>query len=127
MAVIPVQKVSLPDHGPFSRGRVVQWPNMTTGDTGEPVSLVNLADRSVIGIGSFAGATLEWEGFIGDPLNTAEVNNADNWAKLTDPSDNMIAMIGVKIEAIAQICVLVRPRVTGGTAPSITARLLCKD
>jgi hypothetical protein len=127
MATIQPVKINLPDHGPYGRVLVREWPGLTTGDKGAPVSFVNLADRSVVGLGTFAGATLRWEGFVGDPENQSEIGNDAFWLKLTDPSDNFLDMTEPKIEAITQICVLVRPVVVGGTSPSITARILVKE
>lgn len=127
MTTVSGELIALPNHGAYDRMRVVSWEGMTTGDIGEPVDYVNLADRSVVGLGSFNGATLRWEAFIGNPRNSTEVNDDNFWLKLTDPSDNFLEMTEAKIEAVSQVCVLIRPRVVGGTAPSITARLAVKE
>ncbi len=127
MATIPKQKILLPDRSEYAKSRVFEWPNMTTGDKGEPVSLTNFADRSVVGLGDFNGGTLAWEGFIGNPDDPAETDDDAFWHQLTDPSDNFLTMTAPKLEAVCQICLLIRPVVTGGTAPAINARLMVKE
>lgn len=127
MATVSNNKINLPNYGEYSRIRVAQWPAMTTGDVGAPIAMANLADRAVVGYGNFNGATLAWEGYVGDPTNLTEINNDIFWLLLTDPSDNFLQMTAPKIEAISQICVLIRPRVSGGTSPVIDARLIVKE
>lgn len=127
MATIQAVKIALPNYGEYGRVRVTRWPAMATGDVGSPIAMANLADRAVAGYGNFNGGTLTWEGFVGDPTNASETGNDLFWLPLTDPSDNFLAMTTPKIEAVSQICVMIRPRVTGGTSPVIDARLIVKE
>ena len=127
MATIDHQLIHLPTTGEFQKLRVIEWPNMVNGDKGQPISRANFADRSVCGLGTFAGSTLTWKAFIGDPTNAAELADDANWLKLTDPSDNYLEMTEPKIEAITQVAVLIRPEVSGGSTTGITARLAAKE
>ncbi len=77
--------------------------------------------------GSFNGATVHIEGFIGDVTDQAALDDATNWLPLTDPSDNFLELTAAKIEAICQVSLLVRPRISGGAAPAITVYLLVKE
>lgn len=127
MATIPYQKITFPGTGEYNRIRAVEWPNMVAGDKGQPISRANFADRSACGLGTFAGSTLTWKAFIGDPENAAEIADDANWLKLTDPSDNFLEMTEPKIESVTQIAVLIRPEVSGGATAGITARLIVKE
>lgn len=127
MSTIQRMPVDLPTYGPFGNILVYEWSPMTDGDKGQPISACKLADRSVAGYGNFNGATLSWEGFIGNPDNAAEVDDDDFWCQLTDPSDNYLALTEPKIEAVTQLVVLIRPRVTGGSSANIIARIVVKE
>lgn len=127
MATIPYALVSLPSNGEYNRIRVIEWPGMVAGDKGQPISRANFADRSVCGLGTFAGSTLTWKAFIGDPTDAVELADDANWLKLTDPSDNFLEMTEPKIEAISQVAVLIRPEVSGGATAGVNARLAAKE
>ena len=128
MSVIAVEILPKPaSFTQFDRVQIRRWSGLTTGDTGEPVALSNHADRSVRVSGSFNGCTVHIEGFIGDPTSSAELTNDANWLPLTDPSDNFLQLTTAAIEAVSQVVLYVRPRVSGGTAPSIVVHLLVKE
>lgn len=83
----------------------ITWANMANGDDGAPVRLSQYADRSVQVVGTFgAGGSARWEGS----------NDEANYATLTDPQGNALDFTAAKVEAVTEITVLARPRVTAG-------------
>lgn len=95
----------------------VTWANMLNGDIGLPVKLTEQKDRSVQVVGTFsAGGSLRWEG----------TNDETNYVALTDPQGNDLNFTTAKIEAVTEIVLLARPRVTAGdgnTTLTVTALL----
>lgn len=84
----------------------VKYETMLKDDAGSAIAWVQWADRSVQVIGTFGtGGTLTVEG---------SNDGGTTWAALTDPQGNSLAIQTAKIEAITEICELVRPRVTAG-------------
>lgn len=77
-----------------------------TNADGSPIAWVQWADRSVQVLGTFGtGGTLTIEG---------SNDGGTTWATLSDPQGNALAIQTAKLEAITEICELVRPRVTAG-------------
>lgn len=128
MATIQVENVEKPANvTQYDRVQIRRWPNLTTNDKGSPVILCNHADRTVKVGGDFNGATVHIEGFVGDPTDADEIADDTNWLPLTDPSDNFLQLTEAKIEAVSQVSLMIRPRVSGGTSPDITVYLLAKE
>ena len=128
MATIPVLNVDKPvGSTQFARIQQRKWIGLTTGDVGAPVALCNHADRSVKVGGDFGGdAVVEIQGYIGE-LDDASLAVDANWLPLTDQSDNFLQLTEAKIEAVAQVVAYIRPKVTGGTSPSIDVYLIVKE
>lgn len=81
------------------------WDGLGTGDTGQPFTLSQYADRSVQVVGTFgAGGAIVVEGS----------NDGTNFSTLTDPQGNSISISTAKIEAVSEIVVALQPRVSGG-------------
>jgi hypothetical protein len=101
-----------------SQTLIVVWPNMATGDVGDPVPFSQYADKSAQVVGTFgAGGTLRIEGSL----------DGTNYAPLTDPQGNALDFTTAKIEAVSEAVLLVRPRVVGGDGTTLlTVTMLLK-
>ena len=100
-----------------NRTYVVNWTGLGPGDDGAPVEHAQYSDKSVQVVGTFDGATLTFEGS----------NNGIDWSVLTDPQGNVLNITSAKIELVAEATRFVRPRVVGGTAPSLNVHLFLKE
>ena len=93
----------------------VTWAGMANGDTGLPVYMTENKDRSVQVTGTFgAGGSVRWEAS----------NDETNYYPLTDPQGNALDFTTAKIEAVTEVVLASRPRVTAGdgtTALTVTA------
>lgn len=93
------------------------WASMGAADTGASVALGGGYDRSVQIAGTFDGATVTLQGS----------NDGSNWATLTDPQGNGIAVTAATIEAVTELTRYVRAITTGGGASSsLTVSLLIR-
>lgn len=100
-----------------SKTFVANWVGLAAGDEGAPVQFAQYSDKSVQVAGTFDGATLVLEGS----------NNGTDWAVLTDAQGNPLNITSAKIELVAEATWYVRPRVSGGTAPSLNVHLFMKE
>lgn len=128
MATITATRVAKPSgNAQFDRVQLFKWSNMTTNDVGEPVFACNHSDRTIAAYGTFGGATVTAQGYMGDPASSSDLANANFWLTLVDQSDNNIAITSAKAESIAQLTVAIRPAVTGGTGTAVDVYLLVKE
>jgi hypothetical protein len=96
---------------------IATWADMPNGEVGAPIELANFADRSVQVTGAFGvGGLATIEGSI----------NGTDYAPLTDPQGNTLALNAAKIEAISEVVRYIRPSVTGDGTTSITVTMLLK-
>lgn len=96
----------------------VTWNGLTVNDTGLPFILSQYADRSVQVEGTFgAGGLVIVEG----------TNDNVNWRALNDPYSNVISITTPKIQAISELVVKIRPRVSSGDGTtSLTISMLVR-
>lgn len=88
----------------------VTWNGLAVNDTGLPFILSQYADRSVQIVGTFgAGGLVVIEGS----------NDGTNYSTLNDPQGNAISITTSKIEAVSEIVVALRPKVTGGDGTTL--------
>lgn len=78
-----------------------------------PFEVIEWADRSIQVSGTFNAGTLTIEGS----------NDGTNWAVLTDPQGNNLAITAAKIEQVSEITRYVRPRVTAGTGVTLNVTI----
>ena len=91
---------------------------LAQGDTGGEITWLTYADRSVQVFGTFGGASVVIEGS----------NDGTNWAVLTDPQGNDLSISSAKIEQILEVCLFLRPRISGGDGTtSLTAVVVARD
>lgn len=91
--------------------RLITYTGLSESDTTpSEFEIIEWADRSVQVVGTFNAGTVTIEGS----------NDGTNWAALTDPQGNALAIKSAKIEQISEITRFVRPRVTAGTGVSVT-------
>lgn len=96
---------------------IATWGPMAGGDDGDPIKMPESSDRTIQFDGVFSGGTAALEG---------SLNKAD-WFTLTDPQGNLITKAAAALEAIEELTLWVRPKVTGGDVNTqIFARLLIK-
>ena len=100
------------------RGMVKYTWTLANGESGDPVTSVNHADRSVQVSGTFGvGGIVEMRGSL----------DGTNYAVLTDQNDNSLSLTTAKIEAIMQLTEYFRPVVTAGDGTTaLTITLLAK-
>lgn len=100
MATIAVTKVSGADQ---IHSRTYLWEALVTGSLdGASIEIPDHADRSVQVVGTFDTATLTMQGS----------NDGTNWATLTDPQGNAIAMTVTGLEQILENTRFIRPLVS---------------
>jgi hypothetical protein len=95
-------------------GLLTTWSGLLSGDDGDPAGYGDFADRSVQVTGTLSGATVTIQGSL----------DGNTWATLTDPTQNELVFSSLKIEAITEATVYVRPVVTGGDANTNVTVLL---
>jgi len=91
------------------------WQGLANGDTGRPVRVSHMADKTVTVEGTFgAGGSISIEGSM----------DAITWAVLTDPQGNEITLTTEGVEAITENTRFVRPNVTAGDGTTdLTVRI----
>lgn len=81
------------------------WTGLGNGDTGKPVRVSHLADKTVMLDGTFgSGGSVDIEG---------SMDNS-TWEVLTDPQGNAITLTTATVEAISENTRFIRPNVTAG-------------
>ncbi len=107
--------------------QVIQWTGLTQAslDTGAAVQLPALADRSVQLLGTLGtGGSVRLEG---SNKAAPDESTATDWAVLTDPQGNDLNLSALKIEAVTEPVLWIRPRVTAGDGTtSLTVLLLLR-
>lgn len=86
--------------------KVAYDPLTNTNQDGAPFAFSQWADRSVQVVGTF--------GTNGSVRVQGSNDGGTTWAGLTDPQGNALDITAAKIEAITEVCELVRPLITAG-------------
>lgn len=96
------------DSGHYIAGTSYQWGPMANGDVGAPaVGAPGFPDRAMQVFGTFGvGGSVAAEG-------SNEATPA-NWAPLTDPQGNTIAVTSAGVKTVTEATSSFRPHVTGG-------------
>lgn len=100
--MIPYQQQS-PANGIRSVQQIT-WASMTQDEVGQALPMAMYSDRSVQVTGTFGGATVSIEGS----------NDGVNYFTLVDPQGNNLSFVTSRLEAILEMVLYVRPKVTGG-------------
>ena len=95
---------------------VVSWLGLANGDEGNPITLPQLADRSVQIEGVFDGGTVEIKGSI----------DGINYHTLSDLQGSAISLTATRIKAISEIVRYIKPVVTGGVGTNISTHLIMR-
>jgi hypothetical protein len=96
---------------------VATWtPLAASGDVGQPLARLDLADRSVQVAGSFAGATVVLEGS----------NDGVNYFTLSSPSGAALSFTAAGLMQVNQPVAFVRPHVTSGSGASLSVTLTAR-
>jgi len=96
---------------------VVAWtPLAASGDLGQPLQRTDLSDRSVQMTGTFAGATLVFEGS----------NDGVNYFTLSNPAGSALSFTAAGLMQITEATAWVRPRVTAGSGATLTVTLAAR-
>jgi hypothetical protein len=88
------------------RSALAVWTGLVNGDDGTPISWLEYADRSVQFLGTFGtggSVRLEWSN-----------DGGTTWVTCTDAQGNDIIKTAAGGEAVTELGLLVRPRVTAG-------------
>lgn len=106
--------------------KIVTWSLLTTTNNyGSAVRLPGWADRSVqlTGTLSAAGAVTMY----GSNVFSPNAANDDDWAILNDAQGDPIVLNSLRIEAIIEVPLWVRPKITAGDgSTSLTVRMLLR-
>lgn len=126
MATVTAELVKKPDSfGDFVH--VWKWAALTTTNNyGSPIKMPGSADRSVQMVGTLGsgGAVTIY----GSNLPSPDLSDDDDWSILTDPQGNNLALSALKIEAILELPLWIRPKVTGGNgSTSLDIYLLMRN
>jgi hypothetical protein len=87
-------------------GAKAVWTGLLNGDDGTPLDWFHFADRCVQVLGTFGtggSIRLEWSN-----------DGGTTWVTCTDPQGNDIIKTAAGGEAVTEVGLLVRPRVTAG-------------
>lgn len=82
----------------------IKWLAIPLNETGAPLSMSGLTDRSVQIGGTFGGATVTIEGS----------NDGTTYFTLNDIQGSAISKTSAALEGIAEVAKYIRPKVTGG-------------
>lgn len=85
--------------------RIAAWAGLLNGDDGSPLGSSDYSDRSVQVTGTFGAA---------GSVSIEGSNDGTNYAQLSDPQGNALAITAAKIEQISELTRYIRPRVTAG-------------
>jgi hypothetical protein len=91
-------------------------PFAAAGDVGQPLQRVDLSDRSVQVAGTFAGATIVFEGS----------NDGANWFTLSSPSGAALSFTAAGLMQVNMPVALVRPHVTLGSGASLAVTMTAR-
>jgi len=117
MAVITAQILHGMKAGLPPRIVGVKWETLTCGDTGSPFQVPDwMGFLSVQVFGTFNSETLTMQGS----------NDGTNWAALTDPQGNDIALTAAKIEIIEEMPRYVRPSFSGSSGGDLDVIMIGK-
>jgi hypothetical protein len=96
---------------------VATWtPLAASGDVGQPLQRVDLPDRSVQVAGTFAGATIVFEGS----------NDGANYFTLASPSGAALSFTAAGLVQVNMPAAFVRPHVTLGSGASLTVTMTAR-
>jgi hypothetical protein len=96
---------------------VATWtPLAAAGDIGQPLQRVDLSDRSVQVAGTFAGATIVFEGS----------NDGVNYFTLSSPSGAALSFTAAGLMQVNLPVAFVRPHVTLGSGASLTVTMTAR-
>jgi hypothetical protein len=96
---------------------VATWtPLAASGDAGQPLQRLDLSDRSVQVAGSFAAATIVFEGS----------NDGASWFTLLSPSGAALSFTAAGLMQVNMPVAFVRPHVTAGSGASLTVTMTAR-
>lgn len=110
MAVIAPTPSSLTNQKWGENVAIYTWAAMAASDTGAPLEAPGFTDASYQLGGTFGGSTVTVEGS----------NDGVTYFTLTDPGGTAISYTAAALVQVLQICRWIRPKVTGGSAVSVT-------
>ena len=94
----------------------VTWTGLGDADDGAPIQFGEFADRSVQVDGTWASATLVWEGS----------NDGTTYYTLNDPDGVAISKTANFMEAVMEGTVYARPRTSGGSGTDLDVVVTCR-
>jgi hypothetical protein len=96
---------------------VATWtPLANSGDIGQALQRTDISDRSVQVTGTFAGATIVFEGS----------NDGVNYFTLASPSGTAASFTAAGLLQLTAATAFVRPHVTAGSGASVTVTLTAR-
>lgn len=118
MAVIPYVLIEQVENSASTNGTIsVAWPDMQSGDVGQPYSGHSYADRSIQVVGVFSAAT----------CRVAGSNGGDTYTALSDPQGDALNLATAGLKAVSEITRFLRPEVLGGDgATSLTVTMIAR-
>lgn len=99
---------------------LVKWA-LGNADSGQPVQMTWLPDKSIQFDGTFGAATAVLEG-----SNVDDGTGTHTFVTLNDPTGNALSFTTNGQKAVTEVTAWVRPRTSGGTGTAVTAALLMR-
>jgi len=97
---------------------IVKWADIGKDEVGISWISGEYTDKTVHILGNFSDSTVTIEG--------TNESTPSNFVILTDPQGNPISKVVAAIEAITESPLYLRPKVSGGTTPSVTVIIVAK-
>ena len=118
MATIYPTFTAFPEPG-NPKAAVIQWGPMKNGDVGAAYPwLFDYADRSVQVTGTFGS---------GGVVNIEGSNDMENFYTLSSPNGNSLSVVSASLNAIVEMSLGFRPRVTAGDlTTSLTVTMIAR-
>lgn len=100
---------------------VVTWATIGDADTCTPVSLPELADKSIQAEGTFSSAVISFRG-----SNDATTNANGNYEVLNDPFANALTLSAAGLKQCTEASAWIKPTTATGSGSSVTVTVMCR-
>lgn len=113
MAIRSLVRTDLPTGVPSC---MASWSGLLNGDTGEPVELIDYADKTATITGTFG---------TGGSITIQGSNDGTNWFAMTDAQTSAVTKTAAAMEQLIENPRYVRPNVTAGDGTTSLAVQIC--
>jgi hypothetical protein len=100
---------------------MIQWGPIGDTDACTPVQRPDLADKSVQFEGTFAGATVVFQG-----SNNSTTGLDGNFETLNDPTGVALSAAAAKIKQVGEATLWIMPATSGGSGSAVTVTVMAR-